>query len=58
MKKFSILLFCFLITLVSFAQNEVNITFGATMNAAFGNLDKTKVPHGLLLDYGMEFTKS
>jgi hypothetical protein len=26
------------------------------MNALFGQLDKSKIPHGILLDYGMEFT--
>lgn len=26
------------------------------MNTVFGSLDKTKIPHGILLDYGMEFT--
>lgn len=26
------------------------------MNTIFGQLDKTKIPHAILLDYGMEFT--
>lgn len=26
------------------------------MNAIFGSLDKARLPHGILLDYGMEFT--
>ena len=58
MKKISLLLFYLLFSFTALAQNEVNTTFGTTMNATFGNLDKTKVPHGLLLDFGMEFTKS
>ena len=58
MKKNSLLLFFLLFSITTIAQDEINTTFGATMNATFGNIDKTKVPHGLLLDFGMEFTKS
>ncbi|MEP7239094.1 MAG: hypothetical protein ABI685_14540, partial [Ferruginibacter sp.] len=39
-----------------FAQTETDTTFSYQMNTIFGNLDKTKVPFGILRDYGMEFT--
>jgi hypothetical protein len=56
MKKISLLLFCFFTSLATFAQQEINTSFKTQMNTTFGNLDKAKVPHGILLDYGMEFT--
>ena len=56
MKKNLLLLFAFLFSLFTNAQQEINTTFATQMNSVFGPLDKTKVPHGVLLDYGMEFT--
>lgn len=56
MKKITALLAIFLISLVSYAQDEVNTSFASQMNTIFGQLDKTKIPNGILLDYGMEFT--
>jgi len=38
------------------AQTEINTSFAEQMNTVFSDLDKTKIPHGILLDYGMEFT--
>jgi hypothetical protein len=35
---------------------EVDTTFNTAMNHIFGTLDATKIPYGLLRDYGMEFT--
>tara|TARA_R110002073_G_scaffold161723_3_gene317376 strand:+ start:24836 stop:28015 length:3180 start_codon:yes stop_codon:yes gene_type:complete len=56
MKKY-ILLLCFLsIFKLSQSQTEINYDFANQMNSLFAPLDKTKVPHGILLDYGMEFT--
>ncbi len=48
---------CF-ITAMSFtsAQTETNTSFADQMNTVFSTIDKTKVPHGILLDYGMDFT--
>ena len=40
----------------SYAQKEVNEDFANQMNAIFSSLQKERVPHNLLLDYGMEFT--
>ncbi|MBG6110284.1 hypothetical protein H4V97_002520 [Flavobacterium sp. CG_23.5] len=56
MKKITFLLFAFLFSIFSNAQQDINTTFATQMNTVFGSLDKTKIPHGILLDYGMEFT--
>ena len=39
----------------SFAQAEINTEFSTRMNYVFGQLDKSRIPTGLLLDYAMEF---
>src|SRR6185437_2220512 len=36
--------------------NEIDTSFNTTVNHVFGNLDKTRVPFGLLRDYAMAFT--
>jgi hypothetical protein len=54
-KLFSFLVFFFAIQM-AIGQQEINTSFKTQMNATFGNLDKNRVPHGVLLDYGMEFT--
>lgn len=56
MKKITALLAIFLISLSSYGQDEVNTSFASEMNTIFGQLDKTRIPHAILLDYGMEFT--
>lgn len=56
MKKITALLTIFLISLGGYAQDEVNTSFASQMNTIFGQLDKTRIPHAILLDYGMEFT--
>ena len=56
MKYILSFLFCLILSLTTFAQQEINTTFKTQMNTTFGNLDKSRVPHGILLDYGMEFT--
>jgi hypothetical protein len=40
----------------SFAQTETDTTFFTQMNYIFANLDKSKVPYGILRDFSMEFT--
>lgn len=55
MKKITLLLFCFFFTMTIFAQQETNTSFKTQMTAMFSALDKTKIPNGILLDYGMEF---
>ncbi len=37
------------------AQVEVDTTFQTAINQIFENVDKTKVPYGILKDYAMEF---
>ena len=48
------LLLC--LKLPSFAQAETDTSFAAQMNSIFANLEKTRIPYGILKDYGMEFT--
>ncbi len=38
------------------AQTETDTSFSAQMNYVFANVDKSKVPYGILKDYAMEFT--
>ena len=45
------LLYCF-----SFAQQVSNTEFKNTTLQVFQNLDKSRIPYGILLDCGMEFT--
>jgi hypothetical protein len=37
-------------------QTVLDTTFAAQTNYIFANVDKSKILHGLLIDYGMEFT--
>jgi hypothetical protein len=50
----------FLFFLCSFlsvsAQIETDSSFSTQMNNVFANVDKSKVPYGILRDYAMEFT--
>jgi hypothetical protein len=55
MKKFIILRFIFLFSVLAHAEQDINTSFATQMNDMFGPLDKTKVPNGILSDYGMEF---
>ncbi len=48
-------LFSLLVSFSSKAQTEIDTTFATQMNAVFANVDKSKVPYGILRDYGMEF---
>jgi hypothetical protein len=45
-----------LLAVNSYAQEEVNTDFSKQINTLFAPLEKDRVPHNLLLDYGMEFT--
>lgn len=40
----------------SYSQTETDTTFFTQMNYIFANLDKSKVPNGILRDFAMEFT--
>jgi len=58
--KFSkIAVFIFLFTAIStplFSQVQNNTSFANEMNTLFSELEKNRVPYGILLDFGMEFT--
>ncbi|UUW08656.1 T9SS type A sorting domain-containing protein [Flavobacterium plurextorum] len=45
-----------LLTAVAAAQQTQNAEFKNAANQVFQNLDKSRVPNGILLDYGMDFT--
>ena len=49
-----LLFFCLFATHFSIAQT-VNTDYATQINATFANLDKTKIPQKLLVDYAMEF---
>ncbi|WP_161625341.1 T9SS type A sorting domain-containing protein [Flavobacterium suncheonense] len=51
----TILLACFF-TSVIYGQQVNNTEFKTKTLQVFQNLDKNRVPHGILLDFGMEFT--
>jgi|688.fasta_scaffold43719_3 hypothetical protein len=55
MKNLFKILFLFL-AINAIAQQEVNTSFATQMNNMFSPLDKNRVPHGILLDFAMEFT--
>ena len=57
-KLFKKILFAFMmlaVSISSFSQAEINTEFSTRMNYVFGQLDKSRIPTGLLLDYAMEF---
>lgn len=53
-KLFVILLILF--CSIANAQTDINTSFSDRMNYIFQQLEKNRVPNGLLLDYAMEFT--
>ena len=46
----------FFVSFIVNAQTEVNTSFADRMNYVFQQLEKNRLPNGLLLDYAMEFT--
>ena len=52
------ILYCILFLSVksTSAQVEIDSSFRTAMNNVFANVDKTRVPYGILRDYAMEFT--
>lgn len=48
--------YCLFWVVTAFAQKEISSDFGNQMTTMFSAIDKSKVPDGILLDYGMEFT--
>jgi len=41
---------------MAYSQQQLSTTFKDQMNYTFQYLEKNRVPHGILLDFGMEFT--
>lgn len=56
MKKITFALFLTLLSYFGYGQENVNISFNQEMGRIFTGLEKERVPHGILLDFGMEFT--
>lgn len=56
MKKISYFLLCFLVFTIANAQQEISNAYATQVSNMFAPLDKTKIPHGLLLDFGFEYT--
>jgi hypothetical protein len=54
--KFILSLFFAMLSYFSVAQQQINTEFKTKTLQVFQNLDKNRVPHGILLDFGMEFT--
>lgn len=48
--------FVCILTSTFYAQQQNNTEFKTKTLQVFQNLDKNRVPHGILLDFGMEFT--
>ena len=51
-----IFIFCLLLSNLANAQS-VSTAYATQINATFANLDKTRIPHKLLVDYAMEFAE-
>jgi hypothetical protein len=56
MKKIKISICFALVTFFAYAQVEINNHWKNQVNPIFQGLNKSYVPHGILLDYAMEFT--
>lgn len=56
MKKHPLLFILFLVYTMANAQQEISRAYDTEASAMFAPLNKTLVPHGILLDFGMEFT--
>jgi hypothetical protein len=56
MKKITSLVFVMMVFLTSFTNHaqSSNTTVAAATNVAFAPLEKNRIPHNMLLDYGME----
>lgn len=54
MKTIYALLFTFCFVIITNAQ-QANTDFANQMNSIFQHLDKNRVPHGILTDFGLEY---
>lgn len=51
-----LILFC-LFAIHSIQAQTVSTAYATQINTTFANLDKTRIPHKLLVDYAMEFAE-
>ena len=58
MKQKLQLFILFLVFSTAHAQQEISSEYSRQADAMFAPLNKTLVPHGILLDFGMEFPRS
>ena len=56
MKKFSLFLFLVFVSLMAHAQQEISTAYATAATNIFAPLDKTRIPHKVLLDFGFEYT--
>jgi hypothetical protein len=56
MKKISLLFILFFVTAISNAQQEISTAYATEATNMFAPLDKNRIPHKVLLDYGFEYT--
>ena len=56
MKKSLYFFFSFLVFNMAFAQQEISTAYATQATNMFAPLDKNRIPHKVLLDYGFEYT--
>ncbi len=56
MKKYSLLFILLLVSTFATAQQEISTAYATQVTNMFAPLDKTKIPHKILLDFGFEYT--
>ena len=56
MKKSLYFFACFLVFNMASAQQEISTTYATQATNMFAPLDKNRIPHKVLLDYGFEYT--
>jgi hypothetical protein len=56
MKKSLYFFVCFLVFNMATAQQEISTAYATQATNMFAPLDKNRIPHKVLLDYGFEYT--
>ena len=56
MKKISLLSLLFFVFNMATAQQEISTAYATQATNMFAPLDKNRIPHKVLLDYGFEYT--
>ena len=55
MNKLLYVFVCFLVFNMATAQQEISTAYATQANNMFAPLDKTRIPHGILSDFGFEY---